>query len=1011
MENKKPITQTFLARVADDMATRFGPELSKVAVVFNNQRPAQYLNKELSALFGKAFWSPQYFTIQEFIRLSTSRKELNNTAQLFLLNELHTNLQRRNNPSYEESLDYFFPIAEIILSDFAQIDYERIPVDRIFQELSFMAELDREFDFLTEEQQAFLVQFWSAFSKDKHSELQARFLNLWRFLPQLYHSFKENLEQRGQHTMAGMYRDLAENKDGVSDPTEAYDHVLFVGFNALNACEVTLFKKWQSEGKALFYFDVDAYYLDDAHMEAGHFIRQNMREHGLLNALGESPSSITQSPNNGRVEVIAAPGYTAQAKLLYELLQANQGSQATTPDASAAVILADENLLIPVLQSMPENLDVNITMGYPMTESLTYTFLNLYLEVQLFIATKTNRLPLAEIDHALMLDFIRHPFVMIPSSIRTKVTQAIAEENRPRFPVETVKNMLPEAFDRFPQFFTPCKTVAALVQGLQDLLAEVGGSSWIASRQYGTESSLIDKAEQAIRQLAWGFEAYADLSISLAIKLIRRQLDQLTATLSGEPLKGLQIMGLLESRSLNFDTIYLLGANEGNLPTLQSSPTFIPYNLRRAYKMPVIDNQQALSAYLFYRLLHRFERIVIVYDGMINEQSNGEVSRFARQIQYESPLEVEEIELRLTASKNETLPVRADIPPIRIQKTGAVWEKLRLFLQDAPPESRRYLSASAFSMYVNSPLEFYFRYIAGIKEPPKLSATLEANRLGSVVHHAMELAYAPFLENKEPITPERLGALIKRVPEFCTRAVIQEFHPGKDAMNETHFSGKEKILWQISVEYCRLFLNHDRHLNAPIHLLELENTEDFLLEFPIKVQNKPNSVVLKGIIDRVDTVNGQKRIVDYKTGGDPLQVRGEGFDGDMPLFNFFNGDWKESNKAFIQTMFYTYIYEQIRQVRDVHPHLYSVQYIRQEQTAFQIKVPYKPFVPVIGRVLADAKQHFVDFLREKLEELFDVEVAFEHPSEATVYPGSIYAKYLDQTLNFEDSETEGLSME
>ena len=997
MEMKNKLNPTFLAQVASDIGARFGPDLRKVAIVFNNQRPVQYLNKELGDFFGRAFWSPRFFTIQEFFRTSTPRKEINATAQLFLLNELHTALQRKTNPGFEESLDHFFPLAEIILNDFAQLDYELVNVDVIFQELSSMAELDRQFDYLTEEQREFLMRFWSAFSPDQHTEMQTRFLHLWRLLPQLYILFKEALIQRDQHTIAGIYRDLVEQKPGVRDPASEFDQVLFVGFNALNACETHLFKRWQEEGKALFYFDADSYYLDDVQMEAGLFIRQNIHEHGLINAMGEVPSVLATGQGAGKIRLIAAPGYTAQAKLLHELLKENT--------SSAAVILADESLLVPVLQSIPENQEINITMGYPMSESLTYTFFNLFLEAQLFYVSKQGR-HATEIDHRIVLDFIGHPFVECPAETRTKLMQNLAEQNHPRLHLDWVDTYLPDQASLFPDFFRPAKSVKKLLSALLDLIDNLVQLPMMAKRQYVMESSLTEKAPQTFRQLELGFESYPNLSINLAIRLIRRQLHQVTATLSGEPLKGLQIMGLLESRNLNFDTIYILGANEGNMPTLQSSATFIPYNLRRAYKLPVMDNQQALSAYLFYRLLHRFDGIDVIYDGVISEQSNGEITRFARQIQYESKFNIQEVEVAIKAVKERNADeVMPKLEPIKIPKTGKVWEKLSKYLADTPEEHRKSLSASAFSMYVNSPLEFFFRYIAGIKEPPKLSTELEANRLGNVIHHVMESAYQSFLVKKEPITPEKIEVLKDQMPSLCAQAIGKEFHPHRPDWKVDNFSAQEKIMWRISVEYCMLYLQHDKNLSSPIHLLEMENKVDFLFDFPISVQQQADSVLLKGIIDRVDMVNGKKRIVDYKTGRDELEVKGESLDNDgNPIFKYFNGDWKNSNKAFIQTMFYTYIYEQIRGVSDVEPNVYSAQKIRTGDTSFHVKVPYQPTYPVEGDLLALAKADFLVFLREKLGELFNPDIPFEHPRDATVYDSSVYAAYLNSAVDFGDDD-------
>ena len=993
----------FLAKVAQHMLAQFGPDFRRVAVVFNNQRPIQYLQKHLADQHGKALWSPNFFTIQDFFRRSTTRQEINQTAQLFLLHRLHTDLQRESNPNFEESLDHFFPIAEIILQDFAQLDYELVPVDRIFMELSEIAQLDREFDFLSEEQQTFLQRFWSAFSRDHHSEMQARFLHLWRFLPRLYARFKLALEDQQVQHMAGIYRDLAESSPEVKDPTDDFDQVIFIGFNALNACESLLFKKWQDIGKATFYFDADSYYLDDPRMEAGLFIRQNLRTHGLVNALGDAPQYMASPQHRGQIHLIAAPGYTAQAKLLAQRLRDRPA------EGSVAVILADESLIVPVLQSIPEEVKVNVTMGYPIQESLIYGLIQLVLEAQLEWnqaltekKTYTNGL-----DHGLLLDFLGHPFIQCPPELRFQLLADLAEFQEPRVTADKIKVLLPDLFERYPIFLKQNKRVPAFLDNLLEFLEELAETEAFLAAEKVLEQVLLENAVQALRQVQNGLLMQESLSVPLAIKLIRRQLGKVTATLSGDPLDGVQIMGILESRNLNFDYLYVLGANEGNLPPLQSAASFIPYNLRRAYGMPVIDNQQALSAYLFYRLLHGFDQMDLYYNAVIDEQSNGEVSRFARQIQYESQVKTASHSVSLKSRKSAErvvagLSPNADV--LQVEKTPEIWEKLALYLHETPADKRRRLSASAFAMYLNSPLEFFLRYIADIKEPPSLSQEMESNRIGSVIHRCMEFAYSPFLQKKEAVLAKDIQQILKDLPQLCQRSIAAEFY-NNPTIPVSEFTGQQRIMLKISEEYCRLFLQHDLALGAPIQLRELENDEDYVLEFPIQIGGEENSVLLRGIIDRVDEVHGQKRIVDYKTGGDVLEFRSP--DSTKETYTFFQSNWKDSNKALIQTLYYTHIYEQIAETAQVEPHLYSVRRMRNEGTLFKIPVPRKEPILLQGEVLADVKAQFHIFLKQKLEELFDPSVPFIHPADATVYPGSPYAAFLVNRMTFpEDPDAE-----
>lgn len=1028
MENNTQIQIPFLQQVARDIVRRYGRDLGNIAIVFNNQRPVHYLKKYLADLQGQVFWSPQFFTVQEFLRQSTERQEINRTAQVFLLNQLYTALQREQNPGFEDSLDQFFPIGEIMLDDFAQLDYELVNVDMIFRELEQIARLDRQFDFLTEEQQQFLVRFWSAFSKDRQTEMQARFLQLWRLLPQLYHRFHAALREQHSHTIAGIYRDLAEGSPESKDVAADFQQVIFVGFNALNACESRLFRYWQENGKALFYFDADTYYYEDPQMEAGHFIRQNIGDHGLVNALGEFParlsgrggepdssglfgfsglSGLDQKPASsrvsGRVDLIAAPGRTAQAKALAQLLEDQAAGT-----GSIAIILADETLLVPILQSIPERLTekLNITMGYPMTESLTYGMIELLLSSQLSFASGASRSG-EVIAHDLLIEFIGHPFVAFAPAKRLELIKSLAGQADSSLSLHWIATLLPELTGQFPVFFRKAPDVNALMEGMQSLLLSLSRNPEASRLNNLIERTLMENAMQAFRQLQQGFEVYPDLSMTLAIKLIRRQLLQMTATLSGDPASEIQVMGLLESRNLNFDHIYLVGANEGNLPALSSASSFIPYNLRKAYGLPVIENQQALSAYLFYRLLHHFEHLHLIYNAVVDNENAGDISRFARQIRYESTISVRERPVLLSGKTGSIPQQLLTGSSLSIPKTGKVWERLQTFFQEMPKEERRSLSASAFTLYVNSPLEFFFKYIAGIKEPPTLKTEVESNRVGNVIHRAMQLLYEPFLQQGRVLHPGDIHQLLQQVPTACEQALAEEFRRTGGSVTGEKFSGQERIVQRISEEYCRLFLEHDRNLGSPIELLELENdTDQYRLEFPVRVQGEQKSILLKGIIDRVDKVAGDNRIVDYKTGGDSLEVRAEGWDEQGRFdFKIFNSNWKDSNKAFIQTLYYTYIYEQLSG-QSVTPHLYSIRKMRNEGTNFRFKIPRKGPYAITGPILEQVKQDFLIFLREKLEELFNPEIPFVHPAGATVYEGSVYETYLTHPLDFGEEESE-----
>lgn len=975
----------FLAQVAHDIVNRFGHELHDIAIVFNNQRPITYLKKHLADQIGRAFWSPAFFTIQDLLRTAHSRQEINTTAQLFVLYEAYCDVMGRKGQT-PQPIDSFYPVAEVILGDFAQIDYEMVNAGDVFQQLHDMSLLNQQFDYLTDEQKEFLQRFWSTFSADQYTAMQARFLELWGLLPELYARFKTLLRVRNQHTMAGIYRDLAERSAETTDLAESYRQILFVGFNALNRCEQTIFQRLQEQGKALFYFDADTHYVNDPLHEAGLFIRKNTEQHQLANALGEFPDSLRQATTP--ISLLAAPGHAVQAKSVSLLLE-----QPADPEQSTAVILADESLLMPMLQSLPADEKVNITMGFPITQSTLYSLLDLYLEYHAAEeSAKPETSAHATVPYGLLYAYVTHPLSGAPASARQQLAKALQDTGNP----EAVPDSAMLAATVYPAFFERIPHRDALFDRLIALLTAVFRREQGENKLRVIEQHLIQNAIQQLNQLQLGMaQAVGDPSITLTARLARRVLRTVSAAIVGDPLDGLQVMGLLESRNLNFDRIYLVGANEGVLPAVSSSPSFIPYHVRKAYGMPVRENQDALSAYLFYRLLHHCEECTILFNALVDNSNSGEPSRFVKQIQYETQLPITEIEVTWPREQNSSPPTP---PELNIPKDGTVWKLLEQYLVGSDGKADRTLSASAFTLFLNSPLEFFFRYVARIKEPPTISEGIEANKLGQVIHDVMEYFYRDWHDRGIMISAEDIAQRKPLLPQLCQAALHRVYHLPTPATKP--YTSHQRILLELAQTYCGIFIDYDQTV-APFEILEMENETDYFYDFPIIANGERRLVRLRGIIDRVDrNPAGLVRIVDYKTGRDDPEFRAVMNDEKEPEFEFFRKNWQDSNKALLQTLFYTLIYEQVAQTHAVQPNLYAIQHLRNTGSLFRFKVPYQGVYELKDGYLARAKEQFARFLQERLEALFDPKRPFAHNPDATVYDSSPYYPFLTSALNF-----------
>lgn len=960
----------FLKQVAVDLLSRFGDDLKDVAVVLTNKRPIVFLRKHLADLSAKPLWSPSFFTIQEFFAQSSSYTEASPITQFFILHRLHNEMLREEGRP-EETPDEFYPLAETILSDFAQLDYDLVNPDDVYAELRDIALLQQRFPHFSAEQQRFMQQFWESFSVGKQTAIQQKFLQLWGRLPKLYHRFKAALAEQGLTTTATYYRSLAEGHADNPHFLDTYQQFAFIGFNALNRCEARLFTQWQEDGKALFYFDADSYYLDDPLQEAGLFLRKNIQQYGLKNALGEFPSTL--GSKNIPVDLVSTAGKVAQAKLLPKLLSA-QGTAQQSP-TQTAIILADESLLIPVLQSLPDDTAFNVTMGFPLMQSTLFGLLDLWLTIQQHLAANQGK----SVQHLDVEAAIAHPLSGISSKERQDLQEKIQKNEWLEVPVAELQ--LETA--AYPPFFEPQRASGAILQALHHLLEGILNHRQQDNTLRHIEASLILAAKKTLNLLEDGLNNHPELPTPFLCALIRKSLQGISAPIEGEPLKGIQIMGLLESRCLDFDEVYIIGVNEGTLPKITVAPTFIPDSIRRAHGLSVLENQDALSAYLFYRVLQFPQRLTLVYNHVVDESNSGEVSRFVQQLAFESQLSFQH--------STQQQPIRAAAPhaPLVVAKTGAVWQKMLRYFDSSDPNRPR-LSASGFTTYLQSPLLFFLKYIAEIKEPPKMAEEFELNKLGSVIHQAMQDFYEQLLQNGTSIDANRIRQHLHKLPQICLQALSKVMY--KETGRISVPNSMQRILLKVAEEYATVFLRYDADEIAPFRIVELENESDYTIEFPIAIDGETKTIQLYGIIDRVDEAAGKTRIVDYKTGRDELKFHGED--------TLFAPASIKSNKAMMQTLFYTFIYEQVTGKINVEPHLYIARKLRKEGALFYLG-GRNGFV-VEGEALESIKERFVQFLRDTLTELFNPDIPFRHNPDAVLYPNDPYLEFIGQLQPIEE---------
>lgn len=953
--------KAFLREVAEDLNERLGKDLHHSAIIFNNKRPVAYLQHHLATVIGKPFWSPSFFTIQEFFALSSDLKVADSFTQFFTLYQQY-NLLLKAEGSAEISPDVFYPVARMILSDFAQIDNDLVPADRLFEELEDIAVIEKEFQHLNPEQQLFLEQFWTSYSTGKQKKHQEQFIRMWRRMPLLYRAFHDELEIRGMSTMGHIYRKLAEGQEGNPAFIDSFRQgkMVFAGFNALSKAEAKVFKRWNEAGKALFYFDTDTYYMDDEMQEAGLFMRKNIQQLGLPNALG--PSKPLMRSRKKEIKVYRTQGHTAQAKLLQQELEADYPVlDALDNTGKVAIVLADESLLLPVLQSVPahyttegtrKELALNVSMGYPLMASAVFGLADLWLSVQSAYVGAQK----AGINYRDAEAFLSHPLIGLENHQRNKIlAQMLAMQQ-----TEIEPAIWKEAGDLALLFFEPVKRGSSAITPLQEVLRKVLALQLESGMLRQTEADLLIAVITELNRLYDSLLEYAStLPLKFVLSLMQKAVQGIAVPLSGEPLEGLQVMGLLESRSLDFEHLYIIGASEGILPQINVSPSFIPDSIRRAYGLPVIENQDAISAYMFYRLLQRAHTVSLVYNGQADDSTTGEATRFLRQLEFESGYTFSYFD--------QSQPVStAEHPLENIIKSPDIQRVLNNYLEEG--ENRPLLSATALTTYLNCPVQFFYRYIAGIKEPEEIAEQLEANQVGSMLHDLLENFYAELKKNSPYITAELISAQKSALDRLAHRAYAKVVFNDADTAFEP--GGMQQVILAIVKEYARVILDHDEK-HAPFSLVALEDKVN--LNFPLEVEGRQRSVNLLGIVDRIDQKEGVTRIVDYKTGRDELNF--------SSLEDLFDGAVSKSNKALVQTLFYTYVYEKKKGISDLEPNLYLVRKMQKDGTLFY-QMQNRKRVLLQSTELQESKAEFSNLLKNKLEEIFNPQIPFIHTSQA-----------------------------
>jgi len=940
----------FLFNVAQAYYKNFGAKVSRFTFVFPNRRAGLFFQKYLSQIAGKPIFSPEILTIADlFTRLS----ELNiadRIEHLFVLYRLYKDLSKST-----ETFDEFLYWGEMLLNDFDDIDKYVVDASQLFTNIQDIKEIDAGFSYLSEEQVIAIRRFWSNFIPIGKSERKKEFLEIWQILYELYDKFRTKLSEDGLAYEGMVFREIAEKAKRKEDMNLPFERLVFVGLNAHSTSEEIFLRYLQGLGIADFYWDYSSSLVKDANNRASYFIDRNR-----MLFPSQLPLLAEEIPmEKPIIEAIGIPSAVGQAKYVHSIIKElieDKRIASSEHALNTAVILPDENHLLPVLYSIPEEIErINVTMGYSLNNSSISGLMDHIFDLQRNIRSLHDR---PSYYFKFVLPILNHRYIaqILPEETK-KLRQNILQYNKILVPVHEL-NIHPF----LSLVFSPITDWKDIAFYLREILAYIERKLLSASlkedqtsENYDTRSAdmerefiieyykTINKFESSLLKVD------ADMETETYFKLLKKLIAGISVPFSGEPLSGLQIMGVLETRAIDFENIIILSMNEGVFPKKRASNSFIPYNLRKGFGLPTYEHQDRIFAYHFYRLINRAKKIYLLYDTRTEGLQGGEVSRYFHQLKYLYPdmFDIREKLAVYEVSAGENLS-------ISVRKSPKIEDKMKVFLT-----GERSLSASAINTYLDCPLQFYFSVVENMQEEDEIAETVEASTFGSIFHSVMEWLYRPF-EGKM-ITADLLHKIAKD-EELLTKTIELSFAKNYfKTETPKKLTGQNFLTGEVVKRYVKKVLHTDAGLTPFIYK---ESEKRIVREYILPSGKK---VYLKGFIDRIDEVKGHTRIIDYKTGKGLLKFN--------ELQELFDKDLKDRPKAVMQVFMYAYLYSMDTPGTILEPGIYYLRNLFDSH--FNPDVEYRSQTGK-SRVTDFSKlnEQFREFFDKCLEEIFDSEIPF-----------------------------------
>ncbi|WP_248724462.1 PD-(D/E)XK nuclease family protein [Seonamhaeicola sp. ML3] len=831
---------TFIFDVLKDLQKQ-GIDFTEVTFILPSKRAGVFLKHELSKITHEPIFAPAVISIEEFVEDLSELRHIGNTELLFEFYSTYLYITAKKD---RDTFESFSKWGQILLQDFNEIDRYLIPQKQIFEYLGAIKAIENH--------------HWSL--EQNQTDFIKKYLSFWNKLPLYYNRFTENLINKNLGYQGLIYREAVENIESYIQNTTCKHHV-FLGFNALNTAEETLIQELLQNDLAKIYWDIDKCFLDHPKHDAALFTRQHKSNWSYFH---KHPFNwITNNyTKNKDISVFGIPKQIGQAKHIGSLLKTLERDNPTLE--KTAVVLGDENLLLPTLNSLPESIkNLNITMGFPLKSiPLSSLFESLF---------QLHKTATASFYYKDVVKIISHQFVVpLLNGSDTKIIESIQTNNLTYLSVKRLQNIAPDCSNLIELLFLGWENVNQAIENCFQLIHTIkvfldeDKSNNLLSLEY------LFRFNTLFNELVRLNSEYHHINdISTLFGVYKELLASETLDFQGEPLKGLQIMGMLESRVLDFETIIISGVNEGILPSGKSHNSFIPFDVKLENNLPTYKEKDAVYTYHFYRLLQRAKKVFILYNTEADALTGGEKSRFITQLELEG---IHHIKHQIVAPKVPVIPKELNV----VKKTTKVTEAIKTL-------ARKGFSPSSLTNYIRNPIDFYYQKILGIKAFNEVEETVAANTLGTVVHNTLEDFYKPLVGTY--LSVDNIKELKKEIP----KRVIQHF---KEIYKEGDIkTGKNLIIFEIAKRYISNFLDleiKDLEAGNRIKILAIEAKNEIYLDIP----ELDFPVKITGMVDRVDDYNGITRIIDYKTG------KVEQSDVEVVNWEDISTDYKKYSKSF-----------------------------------------------------------------------------------------------------------------